>query len=135
MKNSPWWVWSAALIAGLMVLLGVGNLIDDDGGPLFGQIILLAVMAGAATLVAVGIRRRISDAKLGNRLIGLGVIPGVMGLALFWFPPAVAVGVLSIVTSVAAFRDAKGMTAAARATASGAVLLVLTLTVFSVGAS
>ena len=135
MKNARWWMWSAALVAVLMVVLGVGNLIDDDGGPLYGKLIFAAVLVGAAALVAVGVRRRSSDRVAGNRLIGIGVLPGASGIALFWFPPAVAVGVLALVTSVAAFRDAKSVPSAARATGYGAVLLVLVLSVISVGLS
>lgn len=135
MKNSRWWIWSAAVIAVLMVALGVGNLMEDDGGPLYGQLIFAAVLIGAAALVAVGISKRSSDAAHGNRLIGLGVLPGATGLAFFWFPPAVAVGVLALVTSVAAFRDVKGVPSAVRTTGYGAVLLVLVLTVISVGVS
>ena len=135
MKNARWWMWSASLVAVLMVVLGVGNLIDDDGGPLYGKLIFAAVLVGAAALVAVGVRRRSSDRVAGNRLIGIGVLPGASGIALFWFPPAVAVGVLALVTSVAAFRDAKSVPSAARATGYGAVLLVLVLSVISVGLS
>lgn len=135
MRNTRWWVWSAGLIAVLMVIFGVANLIEDDGGPLYGRIIFAAVLISAATAVAVGIRKRSTDPALGNRLVGLGVIPATMSLALFWFPPAAAVGVLSIVTSVAAFRDARGIPSAVRATGYGAVLVVLVLTVVSVGVS
>ena len=135
MKNTRWWLWSAGSIAVLMVILGIGNLMEDDGGPLYGGIIFAAVLVGAAGVVALGIRRRSTDLALGNRLVGLGVIPGTMGLAFFWFPPAVVVGVLSIVTSVAAFRDAKGLPSVVRATGYGAVLVVLVLTVISVGVS
>jgi len=135
MKNARWWMWSAATIAVLMVALGVGNLIEDDGGPLYGAIIFAAVLIGGAALVAIGIRKRSSDPSLGNRLIGLGVLPGATGLALFWFPPAVAVGVLAIVTSVAAFRDVEAVPSASRATGYGAAILVLVLTVISVGVS
>ncbi len=133
MKNSRWWVWSASLVAVLMVVFAVGNLIDDDGGPLYGQLILAAIFVGGAAAVVFGIRKRSIDTTSGNRMIGLGVLPGVAGLALFWFPPAVAVGVLAAVTSVAALRDTKALPSAVRATGYGAALLVLVLTVISVG--
>ena len=108
MNVSKWWIWSAGVIAVLMVALGVGNLIEDDGGPLWGQIIFAAVLFAGATLIASGIWTRVTRRELGSRLIAIGVLPGISGLALFWFPPAVAVGLLAMASSVAAFADSRG---------------------------
>ncbi len=108
MNSSKWWIWSAAVIAVLMLALGVGNLIEDDGGPLWGQIIFAAVLFAGALLIARGIRVRRSSPQLGSRLIAIGVLPGLSGLAFFWFPPAVAVGLLALASSIAAFADSRG---------------------------
>lgn len=132
MKSGRWWIWTAAVIAALMAALGVGNLIEDDGGPLYGRLIFAAVLIGAAVLVAAGIRKRSTDVVLGNRMIGLGVLPGSVGIAFFWFPPAAGVGILALVTSVAAFVDAKGAPSSVRTAGYGSVLLVLVLTVVAV---
>lgn len=105
MRNIQWWLWSAAVIAVLMVMLGVGNLIDDDGGPLYGQIVFLAVLGGGAALIAAGVVLRSTNPRRSGRLIALGVLPGSVGIAFFWFPPAVLVGILALVTSWAAFQS------------------------------
>ena len=93
----------------MMVALGVGNLIEDDGGPLYGQILFAAVLIGGAIAIAVGIRLRANRPRQGSRLVAAGVLPGASGIALFWFPPAVAVGVLAVASSIAAWRDADGL--------------------------
>lgn len=127
MNASKWWIWSAAVIAVLMVTLGVGNLIEDDGGPLWGQIIFAAVLVAGAVLVASGIWVRKNRPQLGSRLVAIGVLPGVSGVALFWFPPAVAVGLLALASSIAAFADSRGAKTVStrRAVAVGGAISVL----------
>jgi len=112
-NTSRWWLWTAGLIGALMVMLGVGNLIEDDGGPLYGRVLFAAVLIAGAALIVAGIRMRTDRPELGSRLVAVGVLPGASGIALFWFPPAVAVGVLALATSVAAFRSAVGVAASA----------------------
>jgi len=105
--KTRWWTFSAPLIGALMLMLGIGNLVDpDDTGPLYGQLLLLAVMATGAALIVYGLALVRRNRPLGNRLVALGVLPGSVGIAFFWFPPAVAVGVLAVATSWAAFRSA-----------------------------
>ena len=108
MKESRWWLWSAGLIAPLMIALGVGNLIEDDGGPLYGQLLLAAVLITGAALIAGGIWTRRSRRELGSKLVAFGVLPAASGVMFFWFPPAVAVGLLALASSAAAFRDSAG---------------------------
>ena len=106
--KTRWWNVSAAVIGALMLLLGIGNLFDpDDTGPLFGQLMLLAVMAIGAALILYGLMLIRRDQPQGSKLVALGVLPGSLGIALFWFPPAVAVGILSLVTSWFAFQSAR----------------------------
>ena len=106
--KTHWWMVSSAVIALLMLMLGIGNLIDpDDTGPLYGQLALLAVMASGAALIGYGIvllLRR--DDRLGAKLVGLGVAPGAVGIAFFWFWPAVVIGLLALASSGAAFQAA-----------------------------
>ena len=117
--KTRWWTISAAVIGALMLMLGIGNLVDpDDTGPLYGQLLLLAVMATGAALIPllylalvcligyglVLVRR---NQPRGSKLVALGVLPGTVGIAFFWFPPAVAVGMLALVTSWAAFHSAE----------------------------
>lgn len=105
--KTRWWIVSAAVIGALMLMLGIGNLVDpDDTGPLYGQLILLSVMATGAALIGYGLVRVSRNQSHGSKLVALGVLPGSIGIAFFWFPPAVAVGILALVTSWAAFQSA-----------------------------
>jgi uncharacterized membrane protein HdeD (DUF308 family) len=106
--KTRWWIVSAAVIGALMLMLGIGNLVDpDDSGPLYGQLILLAVMATGATLIVYGLVLVRGNQVRGSKFVALGVLPGSVGVAFFWFPPAVAVGVLALITSWAAFQSAE----------------------------
>ena len=130
MNVSKWWIWSAGTISLLMVALGVGNLVEEDGGPLYGRLIFAAVLVAGAALIASGIWTRRTRRELGSRLVAIGVLPGVSGVALFWFPPAVAMGLLALASRVAAFADSRGSRTVStkRAVAVGgpvAVLVVL----------
>ena len=106
--KTRWWNVSAAAIGALMLMLDIGNLVDpDDTGPLYGQLILFAVMTTGAALIVYGhvlVRR---SQPRGSMLVAVGVLPGSVGIAFFWFPPAVAVGILALVTSWAAFQSTK----------------------------
>ena len=106
--KTRWWTISAAVIGALMLMLGIGNLVDpDDTGPLYGQLLLLAVMATGAALIGYGLVLVRRNQPRGSKLVALGVLPGTVGIAFFWFPPAVAVGMLALVTSWAAFHSAE----------------------------
>ncbi len=101
-----WWTVSAAVIGVLMLMLGIGNLVDpDDSGPLYGQLILLAVMATGAALIVYGLVLLRRKQPRGSKLVAIGVLPGSVGIAFFWFPPAVAVGILALITSWVAFQS------------------------------
>lgn len=102
-----WWMVTAGIIGALMLMLGVGNLLDpEDTGPLYGKLGLLAVMATGAGLIVYGMLLLRRDVIRGAKFVSLGVLPGSVGIAFFWFPPAVAIGVLAIVTSWMAFNTA-----------------------------
>ena len=104
--KTRWWHVSAVVIGVLMLMLGIGNLVDpDDTGPLYGQLILLAVMATGALLVGYGLVLVRRNQARGSKLVALGVLPGSIGLAFFWFLPAVAVGILALITSWVAFQS------------------------------
>ena len=105
-----WWMVSAGVIGVLMLMLGIGNALnEEDTGPLYGKLVLLAVMVAGASLILVGLTRLARGNEAGAKQVAFGVIPGSVGIAFFWFPPALLVGVLAIVTSVQAFRWAAGV--------------------------
>ena len=97
---------SAGFIGASMLALGIGTLVDpDDNGTIYAQIILLAVMAAGAALILFGLVLVRQNQVRGARFVGVGVLPGIVGFALYWFPPAVAVGILALITSWAAFQS------------------------------
>jgi hypothetical protein len=102
MEKVRWWMVSAAVIGVLMMMFGVGNLLDPDDGPLYGRLILLAVMTIGAALIVTGLTRLRRGDVTGGRLVAVGVLPGAIGVMFFWFPPALIAGVLAIVTAPAA---------------------------------
>lgn len=103
-----WWMITAGIIGVLMLMLGMGNLLDpEDNGPLFGQLALLTVMVTGAALIGYGLVVYRRNEARGGKIVSVGVLPGAVGIAFFWFPPAVAVGVLALVTSWMAFRSAE----------------------------
>jgi len=102
--KTRWWTISAAVIGALMLMFGIGNIVDPDDGPLYGRLILLAVMATGAALIVYGLVLVLRNRPRGANLVAVGVLPGSLGIAIFWFPPAVAVGLLALVTSWAAFQ-------------------------------
>jgi len=104
--KTQWWMISAGVIGASMLALGIGTLVDpDDNGPLFWQLTLFAVMAAGAALILSGLVLVRRNQVRGARFVAVGVLPGMVGFALFWFPPAVAVGILAIITSWAAFQS------------------------------
>ncbi len=106
MFKKNWWLFAAGFIGIAMAVLGVGNLLGDDGGPLYGKIVAVAVAAAFAGLIFGGLAVRDRNEVRGSIMIGVGVLPGTLLLALFWFPPAAAVGLLSIFVAWTALVDA-----------------------------
>ncbi len=105
MRNRPWWVTTALLVAAGQVafpfLSGFG-----DGGLGAGDVLFVAVyFAGAAAIVA-GVRSYASKPRRGAVLIAAGVIPSIPLVVMFWFPPAVAFALLAGVVCGVAFREA-----------------------------
>jgi uncharacterized membrane protein HdeD (DUF308 family) len=102
--KTRWWHVSAIVIGVLMLMVGIGDFVSPDNtGPLYGQLILFAVMATGAALIVYGLTLVRRHENRGGKFVAVGVLPGSVGIALFWFPPAVAVGILALITSWAAF--------------------------------
>ena len=103
--KSGWWRYAAGLFAPLMILFGFGNLFGDDGGPLYGKLLALAATLLAAGAIVAGLAIRGRRRALGSMLIGIGSVPAMGGIVLFWFPPALLVGVLAVAVVAKAFGD------------------------------
>lgn len=101
-----WWRIAAGFIAVGMAFLGIGNMLEDDGGPLYGRILAAALAVAAATLIIAGLTIRRRNQKLGSTMIGIGTLPATGLILFFWFPPVALVGVLAVVVTVKAFNDA-----------------------------
>ncbi len=101
-----WWRFAAGFIAVGFAVLGIGNMLEDDGGPLYGRIVAAAVAVAAALLIVAGLIIRRRNRRLGGAMIGVGTLPASVLIIFFWFPPVALVGVLAIVVTVRAFNDA-----------------------------
>jgi len=104
--RTNWWLPTAAVIAVLFILLGLGNLAEDDGGPLSGRILAAAATVGAASLTLFGLWLRPRDRRRGGMLVGVGTLPAALLIVFFWFPPVAALGVLALFVAMKAFSDA-----------------------------
>ena len=85
--KTRWWMTSSIVIGALMLMFGVGNLVDpDDNGPLYGQLIMLAgpyhsaVLLGPVALIEIQRRQGIAGLGLPGRQLFLR--PGLQGVAL-----------------------------------------------------
>lgn len=101
-----WWRFAAGFLALGFAFLGLGNLLEDDGGPLYGRILAAAVAVAAAALIVAGIVIRRRRRRLGSTMIGIGTLPASALILFFWFPPVALAGLLAIVVTVRAFNDA-----------------------------
>ena len=101
-----WWLVAAGLIAIALATFGIGTLLEDDGGPLYGRIVAASVAVALALLIIAGLIVRTRNQARGSNMIAIGVLPGTVLTVLFWFPPVALTGLLSIVVAWHAFQDA-----------------------------
>ncbi len=101
-----WWRVAAGFIAFGMAFLGIGNMLEDDGGPLYGRIVAAVVAVAAALVIIAGLTIRTRNQRLGSTMIAVGTLPATGLILFFWFPPVALVGVLAVAVTVKAFNDA-----------------------------
>ena len=104
--RTDWWRILALPLALFLVFVGIGNMIEDTEGALFGRVAYAVVAVIGLGLVVGGLIVRQRNRKVGSTMIAVGVMPGIPLTIIFWFPPVALVGVLSIVISIMAFLDA-----------------------------
>lgn len=104
--RTDWWRILALPLSLFTVLAGIGNMIEDTEGALFGRIAYAAVTVLGLGLVVAGLIVRRKNRKVGSSLIAVGVMPAFPLTIMFWFPPVALIGVLSIAISINAFIDA-----------------------------
>lgn len=116
MVKRNWWIGVAAAMAAMQTAFGFTNLVEDDGGAMPWRLTAFAIMVMGAVLIVMGIAARQRGRTRGSVLVGIGVLPSALGIAFFWFPPAVAYGIVAILVAATAFREASGNRAATRVT-------------------
>ncbi len=104
--RTDWWRMAALPVSVLICVGGVGNMIADTEGALFGRIAYAAASVIGVGFVMWGLRSRGRNRKLGSTLIAAGLMPGLMLLLMVWFIPALLLGFVSAAISLAAFLDA-----------------------------
>lgn len=105
-RNWPWWTVGAAVLAASLLILAIGNLVSHDEGAYSSKVLVLAGAALAATLVFGGLALRRRGRAIGSAAVAVGCLPGCAALVLWWFPPAVGAGFLSLAITVFAAADA-----------------------------
>ena len=100
-----WWRMGAGIIAIAVAFFGMGNLFEEDGGPLSGKIIAASVAVVLAGVLIAGLVIRTKNTARGSYMIAIGALPGTILTLVVWFPPVALVGLLSIFVAWNAFRD------------------------------
>ena len=104
--RSDWWRKLALPLSLFVVFAGIGNMIEDTEGALFGRIAYAVVAVAGFVLVVGGLLIRKRNRMVGSSMIAVGVMPGFPLAIMFWFPPVALVGGLAIAISFLAFIDA-----------------------------
>lgn len=100
-----WWVVTAPLLAALVVFLGFGNMVTDDGGAFWGRAVAFGLTVALGAAVAGGLILRRRNKGIGSLIVGLAIAPGSVLTMIFWFPPVAMAGVLCAATSIRALVD------------------------------
>ncbi len=99
--HERWWRLAAGLIAATFIGVGIDDLVRVDEQDI-GSTIILSSLA-AVIIAGILVRRR--HQRIGSRMIGVGVLPGSAAIILFWFPPFLLFGLLSIAVMITALKD------------------------------
>jgi len=97
-----WWIVAAGFVGLSMAVLGVGNMLADDPGPLYGKVTAAVVGVGLCAVIFSGIAMRSRRPARGSHLVGFGVLPAAVLVMFVWFPPVALIGLLAIVVAVRA---------------------------------
>jgi len=101
-----WWVSLTVALAGLQIVFAVGIGLDSEATAAE-RLFILVVWGGSAILALIGVAHKPSSRRVGDVLIGLGVIPAVIGgIIFFWFPPLWLITAAGLVVVTFAVRDA-----------------------------
>ena len=104
--RTDWWRILALPLSLFVAFAGIGNLIEDTEGALFGRVAYAVVAIVGLGLVVAGLLIRRKNRMVGSSLIAVGVMPGFPLVIMFWFPPVALAGGLAVAISISAFIDA-----------------------------
>jgi hypothetical protein len=108
-RDWTWWMVVAAVVGVAEVVVGIGNLasyVDDERRSLVSALLAFLVASGTAALVFGGLAIRRRNRSRGSAALAVGMFPGCCAIVFWWFPPAVAVGVLCMIATTFATLDA-----------------------------
>ncbi|HEX8770647.1 MAG TPA: hypothetical protein VF711_07760 [Acidimicrobiales bacterium] len=106
-----WWMVVAVVIGIGELVLGIGNVVSyltDDRRDFVSAFVAFVAATSAATLVFGGMAIRRTNRPRGSGVMAVGMFPGCLAVVFFWFPPAVAVGLVSMVATALTILDATG---------------------------
>ena len=125
--KTRWWLFAAALVATVFTMADIWSLANPEPatGPWYKHFFGTIALLGAPIVTFAGLIARTRNRRVGSIMIAVGVAPGVAALVLFWSPPFLLFGSLSLAVMVSAITDAQttaapcGPPAAAATTTAG----------------
>jgi hypothetical protein len=104
--KETWWQYGAAVIAIVLAVVVAVNLSEPATGPWWKHFFGTIALGGAPLVIAGGLLVRWRKQRIGSLMLAVGVMPGVAALVLFWSPPFLLFGLISLGVMVSAFIDA-----------------------------
>jgi hypothetical protein len=104
-----WWLFAAALVATVFTVADIWSLANPEPatGPWYKHFFGTIALLGAPIVTFAGLIARTRNRRVGSIMIAVGVAPGVAALVLFWSPPFLLFGSLSLTVMVSAITDAQ----------------------------
>jgi hypothetical protein len=101
-----WWPHAAVVLATGVAFVAITTFVESDD-PMYQRVLTTAVLLGAAGLAIAGVAIRPRNRRLGAMLAAIGTLPAVAPIVLFWFPPALVIGLVASAVIVKATQDAQ----------------------------
>lgn len=105
--KSRWWLIGAALVAAVLTVADIWSLVSPEPatGPWYKQLFGAVTLIGGPIVTFAGLIVRLRNRRVGGIMIAVGVAPGAAALVLFWSPPFLVFGSLSLAVMAAAIND------------------------------
>ncbi len=113
--STAWWRYAAALIAIVLAIVGFDGVFEPASGPWYKWVLGRSAIVAAPLVIAAGLLVRTRHQRNGSLMIAVGVLPGAAAVVLFWSPPFLLFGLLSIAVLCQAADDVDRLHRAARA--------------------